>query len=190
MFQNLLIAAMPAIEGSTATPTAALNTTTMLAAGAQEDEMKQVILQTRVILTLLLVVFIGGCAANSAAPPGIEPIEVSKPPQKNFSAARSSDAAKPEIGGTEGTSGLVAHIDPTTGEFLPEAPANSITPQRAEAAKAPAPHFNVVPSPTLGGGVMVDLQGHFQAPLVATMDADGKVTMKHEPTAPAGTENK
>ncbi|MDZ4345628.1 MAG: hypothetical protein U1E51_24705 [Candidatus Binatia bacterium] len=141
--------------------------------------MEQVILQSRVVLTALLVVFAGGCAANI---PG--------QPQPQFDAARSSDAAKPEMAGTGVASGLVVHIDPKTGEFLPEPPADGVTPQRANAVKAPAPQFDLVPSPTPGGGVMIDLQGHFQTPLVATIDADGKVTMKHELRAPIGTENK
>jgi len=188
----MLIAARLAIEGSTATLTEALNTTIMPAAGAKEDEMKQVILQTRVILTLLPAVFIGGCAANMAAPPSLEkPTAGSKQAQVEFNAARSSDAATPNIAGTGGASGLVVEIDPVTGEFLPEPPVNGVTPQKVEAAaKVPAPQFEVVPSPTPGGGIMIDLQGQFQTPLVATIDADGKLTMKHEPMAPAGTENK
>ena len=37
---------------------------------------------------------------------------------------------------------------------------------------------------------MIDLKGHFRTPLVATIDADGKVTLKHESGAPAGAEKK
>ena len=154
--------------------------------------MKQVILQSRVVLTALLVVFAAGCAANVAAPVGvINPATSLGQPQPQFDAARSSDAAKPEMAGTGIASGLVVHIDPNTGEFLPEPLANGVTPQpAANAAKASAPQLYEVPSPTPGVGVMIDLQGHFQTPLVATIDADGKVTMKHELRAPIGTENK
>lgn len=182
---------MLAIEGSTATLTEALNATIMLAAGAKEDEMKQVILQTRVILTLLPAVFIGGCAANIAAPPSLEKSTAgSKQAQVESSAARSSDAAKPDMAATGGASGLVAHIDPNTGDFLPEPPANGVTAQQVKAAaKVPSPQFDAVPSPTLGGGVMIDLQDQFQTPVVATVDADGKLTMRHEPMPPIGTEN-
>lgn len=154
--------------------------------------MKQVILQSRVVLTTLLVVFAAGCAPNIAAPVGVVDLTTSPAqPQPRFDAARSSDARKPDMPGTGAASGLVAHTDPLTGEFLPEPPANGVTPQRAEAAtKVPAVQFDVVPSPTPGGGIMIDLQGHFQTPLVATIDADGKVTMKHEYLSPLGQEKK
>ena len=154
--------------------------------------MKRVILQSRVVLTVLLVVFAGGCAANMAAPIAINELatsaERSRPP---FDTARSSDAAQPDTAASGRASGLVAHIDPTTGEFLPDPPADRVAPPRAaEAAKASAPQLYEVPSPTPGGGVMIDLQDQFQTPLAATMDADGKVTVKHKPMSPAGAENK
>jgi hypothetical protein len=37
---------------------------------------------------------------------------------------------------------------------------------------------------------MVDLQGHFLTPLVATMGPDGKVTLKHQSTLPPEIEKK
>ena len=37
---------------------------------------------------------------------------------------------------------------------------------------------------------MIDLKGHFRTPLAATIDADGKVTLKHESGEPAGAEKK
>lgn len=143
--------------------------------------MKQLVFQRHVALTALLVVFVGGCAANMAAPLGVIDLTTNpEQPQPRFDAARSSDAATPNIASTGVASGLVVHIDPITVEFLSEPPTNGVTPQKAEAAtKVPAPQFDVVPSPTPGGGVMIDLQGHFQTPLVATIDADGKVTVKH-----------
>jgi len=125
--------------------------------------MKQVILQSRVVLTVLLVVFVGGCAANMAAPIAVNEVATSPEPSRPpFDGGRSSDTVQPDMAGTGAASGLVAHIDPTTGKFLPEPPAAGVTPpQRAEAAKAPPPQFDVVHSPTPGGGIMIDLQGHF-----------------------------
>ena len=82
----------------------------------------------------------------------------------------------------EKTPGLIVGIDPTTGEFLPQPPAGGVTPSdKAEAAKVPAPQLHEVPSPTPGGGVMVELKDRFLTPLVATVDADGKVKLKHQP---------
>jgi len=140
----------------------------------------------------LLVVFVGGCAANTAGRIAIEELATSpEQAQPRFDAAQNSDPAKPNAAASKEASGLVVHIDPTTGEFLAEPPAKDVTPPRAAAAaKASAPQFREVPSPTLGGGVMIDLQGHFHTPLVATIDADGKVTLKHESALPAGAENK
>lgn len=154
--------------------------------------MKHLNFWCNVGLTALLVVFVGGCAANMAAPIAVEELATSpERAQPRFDAARTAEAAKPSASASKGAPGIVVHIDPTTGEFLPEPPADGVTPpQAADAAKAPAPQFHEVPSPIPGGGVMIDLQGQFQTPLVATIDADGKVTVKHESTLPAGAENK
>ncbi len=154
--------------------------------------MKQVILQSRVVLTALLVVFAGGCAANMAAPIAVEePATTPERAQPRFDAARTSDPAKPNTAASKRAPGIVVHIDPTTGEFLPEPPADGVTPlPAADAAKASAPQLFEVPSPTPGGGVMIDLQDQFQTPLVATIDADGKVTLEHESTMPARAEDK
>ena len=139
-----------------------------------------------VSLTAFMVVFVGGCAANMAAPiAGDEVANSSELAQPRFHAARTSQPANPSASDSKAAPGLVVHIDPTTGEFLPEPPADGVTTQAADAAKAPVPQLKAVPSPTLGGGIMVDLQGQFQMPLVATIDAAGKVTMKHESTIPA-----
>jgi hypothetical protein len=157
-----------------------------------EDEMKQLVFQRRAALTAVLVVFIGGCAANLAAPRGVkDPSTGPRQSQADLDVARTSNPAQSDTAATAGASGFVVHIDPTTGEFLPEPPPDGITPLGAEAAKAPAPQFRAVPSPVLGGGVMVDLQGQFQTPLVATIDADGKLTVKHESRMTAtGAEHK
>jgi hypothetical protein len=40
-------------------------------------------------------------------------------------------------------------------------------------------------SPVPGGGVKVDLQGRFRSPLIATQDAEGKITIQHLPSGPS-----
>jgi hypothetical protein len=164
----------------------------IVATGAEEEMMKHLDFWHNVGLTASLVVFVGGCAANMAAPIAVEePATSPERAQPLFDAARTAEAAKPSASASKGDPGIVVHIDPTTGEFLPEPPADGVTPPRAaDAAKAPVPQFQEVSSPIPGGGVMIDLQGQFQTPLVATIDADGKVTVKHESTLPAGAENK
>ena len=142
---------------------------------------------------LTLAVFIaGGCAANMPAPRAVgEPAISSQNEQPQLDTSRIANPVEPPAVAGEKAAGIVVHIDPTTGEFLPEPPATGVAePPAAGAAKAPLPELYEVASPTPGGGVMIDLKGHFRTPLVATMDADGKVTLKHESKVPAGTEKK
>lgn len=78
---------------------------------------------------------------------------------------------------TPQTAGMKVFVDPQTGAVVP--------PPTAEAAEALVPETNtssvgLVEKPLVGGGSAVDLQGRFQKPLVATMGADGKVTIQHQ----------
>lgn len=142
---------------------------------------------------LTLAVFIaGGCTANMPAPRAFEePAISSQNEQPQLDRSRIADPVEPAAVASEKAAGIVVHIDPTTGEFLPEPPATGVAqPPATEAAKAPFPELYEVASPTPGGGVMIDLKGRFRTPLVATIDAEGKVTLKHESNVPAGAENK
>jgi len=134
-----------------------------------------------------MAIFASGCAAKMAAPKAVEAPSIhSQHAQPQLDTARTAGAMA-----SENAPGFVVHINPITGEIPPGPPAGALTPpQAAETAKVPAPQFFTVPSAVPGGGVMVDLQGHFLTPLVATIDADGKVTLKHETTMPAGTAKK
>jgi hypothetical protein len=154
--------------------------------------MKQTRLWRDAGLLTLAVVFAGGCAANKLAPRAVEePAIISQNEQPQLDTSRASDPVKPAPMASEDAAGIVVHIDPTTREFLPEPPAAAVAqPPAADAAKAPLPELYEVASPTPGGGVMIDLKGHFRTPLVATIDADGKVTLKHESGVPAGAEKK
>ena len=142
---------------------------------------------------LTLAVFIAcGCATNVPASRAVgEPGISSQNEQPQLDMSRIADPVEPAAVASEKAAGIVVHIDPTTGEFLPEPPATDVAqPPAAAAAKAPLPELYEVASPTPGGGVMIDLKGQFRTPLVATMDADGKVTLKHESGVPAGVEKK
>jgi hypothetical protein len=90
-------------------------------------------------------------------------------------------------------SGLVVHIDPVTGEILPKpqvAPDQKPDPQVFQSAPAPASQFVEVASPSPGGGVKVHLNRQFHQPLVATVDSDGKIRLRHRPAQNAGGEVK
>ena len=148
--------------------------------------MKQVEFARCIVLSALLVVVLSGCAANMAMPIAVDSLAASPdgaPPR--FDSAETSRPANPSAAARKEAAGMVVHIDPTTGEFLPEPAADGVTTQAADAAKVSVRQLKAVPSPTLGGGIMIDLQGQFQTPLVATIDADGKLTMKHESAMPA-----
>jgi hypothetical protein len=72
--------------------------------------------------------------------------------------------------------GMRAYADPRTGALVP-APPPGHTPQ-------PSPAFSrssagLVETRSPNGGVMVDLRGRFQSPLVATVGPDGRVRLHH-----------
>lgn len=73
--------------------------------------------------------------------------------------------------------GLKAYVDPLTGELLPERPAD-LPPEPASAALDQS-SAGLVESPAPGGGTMIDLQGRFQSPLVATLGPDGTMRLRH-----------
>ena len=82
----------------------------------------------------------------------------------------------------QATAGWRAYIDPETGE-LTDPPAGSAESQ-SEAAAFSTSHAGLRerPSPVPGGGMILDLQGRFRSPLVATRGADGKLTIRHPAT--------
>jgi len=96
-------------------------------------------------------------------------------------AAGTNDASELVAGG------LRVHIDPQTGR-LTKVPSTGIPLQLspAEANAMSTSHQGLVEtlSPRPRGGAVVNLQGRFQSPLVATIDAQGKVIIQHlEPDA-------
>jgi hypothetical protein len=88
-------------------------------------------------------------------------------------------------------SGMQIHIDPQTGRFTPPPPgAPPLVGTPAPTAATSTSDAGLVerPSPTPGGGIMLDLQGRFQHPLVGTVGPDGKVRIEHQhPVTGSGT---
>lgn len=81
----------------------------------------------------------------------------------------------------EAAGGIVVYIDPVTGAIL-EAPAPGsislpLTSALREELSTSAAGLEQVRLP--GGGVIVDLQGRFQSPLIATIDASGVIRTQH-----------
>jgi hypothetical protein len=80
---------------------------------------------------------------------------------------------------------IVVHIDPQTGQI-------TVPPMAAPTGQTQQPQINTLAMPPLretvspvpGGGVMIHLDERFLTPLMATIDADGKVRIGHDlPTA-------
>lgn len=132
------------------------------------------------INTASLVLICAGCSISIPASITIQENDQRQERKAAVSPANGSAAA------TE-SKGMVVHIDPTTGRFIPEMPGGVTLPSPADAARASVPELFETTSPVAGGGVMVDLNGQFETPLAASVDADGKITLKHEAADHSGT---
>lgn len=93
----------------------------------------------------------------------------------------------------EGAAGMRVYINPNTGEILqpPAGAPAAETPESLEKAFSTSSEGLVeTPSPVPGGGVILDLQGRFRSPLIATPGADGKISIEHMPVVPDSGEKK
>lgn len=91
-----------------------------------------------------------------------------------------------------GEAAIRVYIDPKTGKTGPPPPGElppELPSQLMEALSTSSEGLVETPSPTPGGGFMIDLKGRFHAPLTATQDADGKVSIQHLPKEPGSTKN-
>lgn len=89
---------------------------------------------------------------------------------------------------SEVAGGIVVYIDPVTGAIL-EAPAPGsiglpLTSALLQELSTSSAGLDQVPIP--GGGVIVDLRGRFQSPLIATIDAQGAIRTQHLEELPGG----
>jgi hypothetical protein len=86
-------------------------------------------------------------------------------------------------GAVEGAAGMKIYRDPVTGELV-DPPAEveaQVSPPPDDALSTSSEGLVETLSPVPGGGVMVDLQRRFRSPLIATQDAEGKITIQHLP---------
>lgn len=135
----------------------------------------------RFILSSVLV--IGACCVMNLQP--VLACDMKKSSLKEHQTAVSESAPSgrsAQATTTPQTAGMKVFVDPRTGAVVP--------PPTAEAAEVLVPETNtssvgLVEKPLVGGGSKVDLQGRFQKPLVATMGADGKVTIQHQVSTPS-----
>lgn len=82
-----------------------------------------------------------------------------------------------------GADGMVVYVDPRTGKLSSEpAPGSTplvLPPETQSALSTSGEGLTQTPSPVPGGGIMIDLQGRFQSPLIATVDETGKLRVGH-----------
>ena len=101
-------------------------------------------------------------------------------------------ASQPPAAVPKGAAGMIIYIDPQTGAILNEpAPGTvplQLTPKLQNALSTS--HQGLVETPAAGGGVKIDLQGRFQSPLVATIDANGNLRIQHLHEMPESGHNK
>lgn len=76
-----------------------------------------------------------------------------------------------------GTAGMRIYVDPDTGEVgVPPAGSQAAVPDAAFSTSSDG--LREVPSPESGS--MVDLQGRFRSPLMATIGPEGKLNIRHQ----------
>ena len=84
--------------------------------------------------------------------------------------AESADAAAGQ------SSGMRAYADPRTGALRDTPPPGTTAPMPAAFSRSGA---GLVETRAPGGGVMIELQGRFKSPLVATVAPDGTLHIDH-----------
>ena len=116
--------------------------------------------------------------------------EISQEPTKEAQHATSPPGMALRSGGTPNPSspaipgaaaGIRVYRDPKTGKFgVPPtgSAARRLSPPLQSALSRSDEDLEEVYSDTPAGGVVVDLRGRFLAPVVATLDADGKVSVR------------
>ena len=94
-------------------------------------------------------------------------------------AAASVASAEPPNSHEVQAGGMRAYADPRTGALRGTPPPGTVPPPAAAFSRSSS---GLVETRGRGGGVMVDLQGRFKSPLVATVGPDGTVHIGHDPS--------
>lgn len=120
---------------------------------------------------------------SPAETPGSPNVTTTVPEQRGEKTAHSPGEA----------ASMRVYINPNTGEILEPsvgALATEAPESREEAFSTSSEGLVETPSPVPGGGIILDLQGRFHSPLVATKKADGKISIEHSPVVPNSCERK
>ena len=139
----------------------------------------------KIALALLLSAIAGACAHKSALHTGAASLKTYSTNEPQPAAPETQEILQ---AGTPQAPGFVVHVDPLTGQILPEppAPTQGQALERQQLQSAPTEPLPAVetPSPVPGGGVKVKLNRQFNQTLFATIEADGKIKVEHRPAHP------
>ena len=143
----------------------------------------------RIALTLLLSVAGGACAHRPVPHAGAASLNPYSATIEPLPAAPEAKEILQAGGqGAPPATGFIVHIDPLTGQILPEPPVldQSQALERQQLQSAPIEPLPAVatPTPVPGGGVKVKLNRQFNQTLFATIEADGKIKVEHRPPHP------
>ncbi|HEX2228055.1 MAG TPA: hypothetical protein VHM64_13025 [Candidatus Binatia bacterium] len=140
----------------------------------------------RIALALLLSAMTGACAHRrvpNAGAASLSPYSATIGPQP--AAPEAKEILQAGGHGAPPAIGFIVHIDPLTGQILPEPPApdQSQALERQQLQSAPIEPLPAIatPTPVPGGGVKVKLNRQFNQTLFATIGADGKIKVEHRP---------
>ena len=147
-----------------------------------------------VALGALFAAVSGGCAGPLLPPTssGLQPTILGDT-QGYQNRGLPAESAKHSASGAVSAPGMVVHIDPKTGKITTpavESQKAEILQQSSQAIQKPRPQLYETLSTEPGGGIVIELDDRFLTPLTATVDADGKMRLKHLPAGsrPGGQE--
>ena len=129
----------------------------------------------RLFLLLTAVAFCTHCTE------GKPPVTQTSNRSMESKALQPPDAATRAPDSTSGSPAQKAYVDPGSGELAPR-PAGQATPEintlQQSTRQAPAAGLQEQASPVPGGGVMIDLKGHFRKPVSTTVGGDSAAPTK------------
>ena len=153
--------------------------------------MKRFTQRNRMAPGLLMGLLALGAGLVMAVPPAF-PEEGQSASPGQTPRGSNAGASQPPATVPDGAAGMIIYIDPQAGVILHE-PAPGTVPLQVIPGLHNAlstSHQDLVETPAAGGGVKVDLQGRFQSPLTATIDANGNLRIQHLHQMPESGHNK
>jgi hypothetical protein len=105
--------------------------------------------------------------------------------QSSLSQGLPTPITRTETADRSETPGMRIYLDPQTGEVTAPPPSVAAQSQKQalQAIKPTVTELRETVSPVPGGGFMIDLKDQFMSPLAATVDGNGKVSVKHQSEA-------